>query len=375
MSPRPSLDALLQRALLALALCACGAPPEAAEAPDETRAVADVVQLSAAAIERAQVRVAPVERGAVGGALAFPAEVRPDPAALTHVASMVAGRVVELSVLPGDLVRAGQTLAVLDSADAADLGASLAEARARLGAAQEAVARLDTLGETGVASRRAQIEAEAERDRLRASIRGLSQRRSALGSRGGRTSALVAPRDALVLERSAHLGDVLAVGDAVLTLADPQQVWIVAHLPELRATRVEAGRAVVFRPADGSDAIAATLTRVAPQLDPHTRTLEVVVALSSAQLRPNASGTLELTGDASSLSIPTSALVMLPDGDAVFSPVPGQSGAFALRRVRVGRSAGGRAEILEGLSETDAVVAEGTFTLLGELLRDQIGEE
>jgi len=58
---------------------------------------------------------------------------------------------------------------------------------------------------------------------------------------------LVAPFDALVVARHNELGTVVKAGDPVFTLADPESVWILAHVDESRAGAIALGQPAEVR--------------------------------------------------------------------------------------------------------------------------------
>ncbi len=58
---------------------------------------------------------------------------------------------------------------------------------------------------------------------------------------------LVAPFDALVVARHMELGTVVRAGDPVFTLADPDSVWILAHVDESRAGAIALGQPAQLR--------------------------------------------------------------------------------------------------------------------------------
>lgn len=69
-------------------------------------------------------------------------------------------------------------------------------------------------------------------------------------SRAGLNRVLVpirAPITGMVVEKAAQVGDLLSPGQPVVTLADPQQVWVRANIHETRIARVQVGQPVRIR--------------------------------------------------------------------------------------------------------------------------------
>jgi HlyD family secretion protein len=211
------------------------------------------------------------------------------------VASMIGGRIVRLAVDEGDAVRAGDTLAVLDRGEiAAQLLESTAHAaRAR---AQErdvrAGARRDEIDAASSSARAAQerltvVELErvralrarevvpaAELDRAQSARDAAEARRRAAAERvdllragarrdqiaaaadaaaaaaaqeeaaraRARELVLVAPSPGIVLLRNFEAGELVPAGVPVVTLGDPERLWIRVYVatPELPRVRIGA---------------------------------------------------------------------------------------------------------------------------------------
>ena len=224
------------------------------------------------------------------------------------VASMVGGRVVTLRVNEGDAVRAGDTIAVLDRGEVAaellnqaaraqsaeaqyrDLAsgsrpAEVMTARADLTAA-EATARLAEseferasrlLAENAIAPAevdRARAGRDAARARVRAArekVRLLEQgfrRQQIAAARDAAAAAtaqlagarsrlgelyLVAPADGVVLLRNFEPGEVAGPGAPLVTLGNPDSLWMRVYIaaPRLGAVRLGAPVEVTSRGAPG----------------------------------------------------------------------------------------------------------------------------
>ena len=103
-----------RRRFTLIALVAIATAPaslRAGEAHDEATAAPFTV----ADFERFGVRVATAGPGVVDGGVELPGEVRPNAERTAHLAAQFAGRVREVRVRVGDAVRAGQTLAIIES--------------------------------------------------------------------------------------------------------------------------------------------------------------------------------------------------------------------------------------------------------------------
>ncbi len=193
-------------------------------------------------------------------------------------------------------------------------------------------------------------------------IRELERRREPL-----RTVALRAPRDGVVLERSAVSGMRFAAGETLFRTADLDTVWLIANVPEQDVGEVRRGQAATLS-IDGLPGrlFKARVGFVYPTLDPATRTVRVRIELSNTdlQLRPGMYGHATLhthTADEPVLTVPESAV--LDSGLRQIVLVDHGEGSFEPRPVVIGRRGTQYVEVLSGLSDGERVVTRANFLI------------
>ncbi|HBQ14017.1 MAG TPA: hypothetical protein DEF51_23765, partial [Myxococcales bacterium] len=277
---RLARDTLL---VLVLVLAGCGASPTSEEHGDEHADEgehAGEVHLSAEAISASGIEVGTIERRALTGGAGLPAELSFDPLSTAHVAPLASGRFTRVEVALGDSVDRGQLLATVLSGGASERGSELAQARARLRAAENALDRQRQLVEEGIGARRALIEAEAEVAGVRAEAAGLARQLGVLGSGRGGELRLEAPIAGVVVQVHATPGESANPDEPAFTIADPTAISAYGQVPELAISRVREGLATLFRPhAFPELALPGTIQYVAPAIDTETRSLSVRVTL------------------------------------------------------------------------------------------------
>jgi HlyD family secretion protein len=217
-----------------------------------------------------------------------------------------AGRIATLFADEGDMMRAGQVVALMDTRD---LEASLKKAQARVRQAQQA---LDE-AKANLARQQTQVKlAQQELDRTSAlapkgfaSFELLDQRRqqrdavvAAQNAAMARVSeaehaldaaqhdvelyrvnivdnALVAPREGRIQYRVANVGEVLPAGGKVFTMLDTSYVYMDIYLPTAQAGRVRLGSdARIVLDAYPTHVIPATVVFVASQAQFTPKTVE-----------------------------------------------------------------------------------------------------
>ncbi|KUO57698.1 MAG: hypothetical protein APF80_00995 [Alphaproteobacteria bacterium BRH_c36] len=212
------------------------------------------------------------------------------------IASKIPGRIETVLAKEGDLVKAGETLARIDTAQlkaqllraiaeiasaesqVAQAEAQIAQAQAQLKLAERELERADSLVKKGHTSQETFDTRLSSRDVARANLAAsqatlVSRQRGVDAARAVKEEIetqindceLASPTLGRVLYRLAEPGEVVASGGKVMTLVNLQDVYMEIFLPTAAAHRLAIGseaRIVI----DGADfAIPATVTFVSPK--------------------------------------------------------------------------------------------------------------
>ncbi len=328
-----------------------------------------------------------------------PARLALDPEVTQVIGSLVEGRVTRVLVLPGARVRAGQLLVTISSPQLLDAQqalvaaeASLVTAESELRLAASSAARTERLYAAKAASladlereRAAKTAAEAGHARFAAEVRraraAYFQLGGSAGSAPAQESFIRSPIDGVVISRDAEPGQVVSAGTPIVTVSRMSSLALVVQAPEEAAGSIASGATLRFtvRAYPGRD-FQARITRVAPALDPRTRTLEVVARVDNAmdELRPEMFATVALAGRPAGavLAIPSTAVQAL-DGDTVVIAAALRGSGLHVEAVpvRIGRRNAELAEVLEGVKEGTLVVTTGAAIARAEIVRAAGAEE
>ena len=362
---------------------------------------ADEVHLTADAVERYGVTVAPAARSAPVDSFSAPARVGFNAEATAHVGSAVEGRVAEVKVRLGDRAERGDVLLTVDSPELGRMqGEYLADrtavetSRPAVELAQDAYDRARKLYDaqgglslTEVQKRQADLAA-ARRELLRAEaeVSAAGNTLRLYGMDGPAVEALattgeidpryavVAPLDGEVVEREVTLGELVGpASEKLMVLADLSTVWVLVDVPEVKLANAGIGSRVLLEvPSVPGRAFEGKVTYVAPQVEESTRTarLRVEVENAGGALKPGmfARATVSPPGESAMvLAVPAGAVLTVEGGPCVFVAVEGEANTFAKRPVSVGPTVGGVVPILSGLAEGEPVVTAGAFILKAEL--------
>ncbi len=246
---------------------------------------------------------------------------------------------------PGDVVRAGQPLAVLLVPEWA--------------AAQHELLAIRSAGDPALLS--------AARDRLRLLgmpdelIRRVEQR----GEPQPRFTVNL-PRGGLLQSLDVRAGMTIASGQTLARVNGLSTVWLDVAVPEAYAAWLHPGvRAEAQLAGFPGKMVTGRVSAILPALNEAARSLQVRVVLPNpgGRLRPGLSAQVRLVSDSqgSALAVPTEAVIRT--GKRTLVMVAGENGRFAPVDVTPGPEVGNHTVIEAGLAEGQKIVASGQFLI------------
>ncbi|SFU94435.1 MULTISPECIES: efflux RND transporter periplasmic adaptor subunit [unclassified Methylobacterium] len=387
---RPYVEPLLQTVGLAPAAPAVApTTPAASEQPTEDNVVrldADGQGRLGLAFEQSETRriILPVR---TPGMVAF------DERRVTRLKPRTSGRVLSLSVQPGDRVKAGQTLATLDASGVLDARNGLAAAQASLGEAQatEKVAETnlkrgsDLVKLGGVAqaevdrrqvdlakAHAATLSAKSQVDLYRAQYERLAP---APGEAPG-TSGIVSPINGVVTMAGITLGEVVDTNRDAFTVADPSQIQVLANLYGHDIATVKAGdRATIEAPVTAHPRFEGRVRSVNAAIDPTTNTApaRIEIANPDGTLRANMFVSVEIAADLGreGVTVPAGAIQQTEGGPIAF--VRTADDRFEKRDLKLGVQRADWVEVKSGIQVGETVATQGSFGLKAILMRALLG--
>jgi cobalt-zinc-cadmium efflux system membrane fusion protein len=372
---------------------------------------------SVEAVARAGVEVKIVWRAPMVEYIAANGEITYDQTRVAHLSSRAPGTVWRMEKKVGDPVKAGETIALIESQEVGrakadflqavvqlrlkssvhenlkqagsaiaqqrllDAASAVSEARIRLVSARQALVNLGL-----------PLDADAMKDLSeqqlaeRVQFLGLpDDMRRALDPRTTTANLLPiqSPVDGVVVEREVVAGEVVDTAKLLLTVADVRRMWLTLN-PRLEdARRVAVGQVVRFREDGGGNEVTGTISWISTAVDEKTRTVKVRVDLANpdGRLRANTYGTgrVVLREEKDTLVVPNEAVHWEGDCHVVFVRdknflVAGAPKVFHVRKVRPGAKDEQYTEILAGVLPGEVVAARGSGVLRAELLRGNLGE-
>ena len=376
---------------LALLLSACGGSSEGgdAAATNEASANADegggkeahadegAVTLTPDQITAAGVQIArPMTGGA--GTIELPATIEGDPQGTQVVSAAIGGRVVSLTRNLGQSVGRGETIAVIESREAAQLKGEVEASRARLALANSNLAREQRLFAQRVSPEQDLIAARTAATEARIAYRQAQSQVSAAGGGGGGLNRLgiTAPIAGQIISRPVVLGQTVTADAELYRIANLGRVSLALNLKPEDAGRVRPGNVVTVT-APGRQT-SARITFVSPALDPQTRQVPVIATLDNrgAQWRVGepVTAAVQLSGNAgsSAVRVPTTAIQTVEGKSVVFVRT---AKGFQATPVTLGDAAGDTVIVRSGLTGREQIATTGSFTLKAELGKGEAAHE
>src|SRR5271168_60514 len=216
----------------------------------------DTINLSLSAIERFGIRVITVGQRPDSETITTTGDIKADENRVFHINSLSSGRVIRDNVMLGDIIRAGQVLAIVQNLDVAKIyGEYIHQAHeneiqvhlseTRLGLAKKNYDRLKSLYQEKIAAEKDFIKAEADKNLEEEILRGNKEHAThikeeaqamlaAYGVKLGDShsehvqsdSPITTPRAGVIIKKSVTVGDVVSNTEPLYVLGDLSHVWL-----------------------------------------------------------------------------------------------------------------------------------------------------
>jgi RND family efflux transporter MFP subunit len=382
-------------------LVSCGGGDRtAAASPSQKEAQKEERPGGAGSLTAREVRIVRAETGNLARTVVVSGTLGADEEA--ELGPKVAGRITSLAVDLGDHVRRGQTLARLSPTDfelrVRQAESALQQARAQLGLPPGGPARTVEPAETALVKQASAnlTQARLTRDRMtrlleqqlipqqdfdaaeaalqvaearhQEAIETARTRQALIGQRmteldiarqALRDSAITAPFDGMIRERRAGVGDYVSPGQPVVVLVRVNPLRLRLEVPEREAAGVRESQPVRLTVEGDPTTHEGRVARISPAIREESRTLlvEAEVPNPGGRLRPGSFAKAEIVtqADEPAVLVPTSAVVSFAGIEKLIGVADGKA---VEKRVKTGRRAGDRVEILEGAAAGDVVVVQ-----------------
>ena len=297
-----------------------------------------------------------------------PATVTAAPNGEAVVTAHAAGTIVRLAKQLGDSVRVGETLAIVESREAASMAADRTIAESKAALAQSALAREQDLYNQRVTPRQDLERAQAELAVAEAEVRRAREAATASHVTPDGRIAVVSPLAGKITVFRAALGGFVQPDTELFRIADPRFIQVEASVTAMDAGRISVGDAAKIATATGAN-LSAIVRSVAPIVNEQTRAATVVLSLAGNHEVLSPGEVVQVTIAPKNVSpagvvVPEDAVQNVGGRNVVFVRT---ATGFKLQPVVVGSRGAGRVSIPSGLNPGQIIATTNAFFLKAEL--------
>jgi RND family efflux transporter MFP subunit len=292
------------------------------------------------------------------------------------IGAEVAGRVVKVLARPGDKVRKGQLVCVLDDTDLAiqtrSDAAEIQRLEALLAQQERLVGRQQNLVGRGFISQNAVDDALAQRNALRAQLAAARARADAGQSNLGKARVL-APVDSEIETQIVAPGDYVKVGDPLFKFVSNKRLRAHLPFPEAAAAKMRRGLPVrITSPQAPGKTVEGEIDDIRPSVTESSRALDVIARFDNSQgllSGGTINASVVVDRKLNVIVVPEQSVVLRPAGKVAYVVSDGRA---QQRIVETGAKQGGVVEIVSGLAEGETVALDGAgFLTQGALVSIQ----
>jgi len=388
-------------ATLSLALPACGNEDSVghAEHKEELESEHDdepgTVELRPEAAKRTKIVTAKASTQRLATEIQTTGQIGFDENRVAHVSPLVEGRVHKVTGRLGQMVKAHEAVAQINSMELGLRKAAYLQAKARRDLALATYEREKALAERKISSEQEMLDSKSEYLQARADFNATRQtlRLFGLGSQSVENTSdtgskalfrVRAPIAGKIVEKHVTLGELVTPASKLFTVADLSSVWIWIDIHERDIGQVHLEDIAYVTPDSfpGRE-FQGRLTYIMDSVDVDTRTVRARIELANPEglLRPGMFVRVRLAdphGDnknaeaLATLVIPSKALLRESNGESIVF-VKAKENHYERREVNVGRRSSEMVEILAGVEVGEEVVVVGGFLLKSEASKSELG--
>jgi RND family efflux transporter MFP subunit len=291
------------------------------------------------------------------------------------ISSRLMGAVTKITVKEGDKVNTGDVLIFIDDSDAAqkmaaaeagykETGKALEVSMKNKSLAEITYQRYSKLHEEKVISQQEfdQIEtqkkiADIEYERTEQTVKRAEATQEEARAYYGLTK-IKAPYTGIVTAKKIDVGSMAVPGMPLMVVEDASQFKIEVPVDERLYKNVSVGADVSVLVTSTNERRQGNIARIAPAVDPFTRTFNLEILVKGAQLRTGIYvKALIPEGKKETILVPKKSVVEKGQLEGVY--VVSEKGVISYNLVKTGKTYGELTEVLSGLKNNDRIIVEG----------------
>ncbi|MCB5185594.1 efflux RND transporter periplasmic adaptor subunit [Methylobacillus gramineus] len=282
------------------------------------------------------------------------------------IAAEVPARVVRIMARPGQIVKKGEVIALLDPQDynlqKVEAESEVARLSALLLNQQRNVERNEKLVEKNFISQNALDDIQTQQIALKRQLEGARSRLASIEHNSSKTR-LISPIDGKVEKQIVSPGDYVKVGDPLLQVISNQRLRAHLPFPESLASKFKPGLKVRLKTPTSDEEVNGVLREFKPVIASNNRAVDVLVDIEDQpgwQSGASVTGNIILGEFPDAVVVPEQSVVLRPAGEVVYVI---ENDMAQQRIVKTGLFQDGKIQITSGLSAGETVAVDGAAFL------------
>jgi RND family efflux transporter MFP subunit len=239
---------------LAVAFVSCGKTTKAEGEGEEEVLPENIVELRDDQIKLANIELGAFQMRSLSGTLKVSGSVGVAPQNLATVSMPMGGFIKTTSLMPGNAVRKGQTLAIIENQDFIDIQQNYLEAKNKFEFAKAEYERQSELYKSDVSSQKNMQQVTSEYKSLKTQVKALEQKLELIGINPSklnednisRTVALISPISGSVKAVNVSIGKSVSASDVLFEIVNSDKLFLELTLFEKDADKVSNGQKIRF---------------------------------------------------------------------------------------------------------------------------------
>ena len=205
------------------------------------------VTLSADQYKMAEIRLGNIESRPLSGAIKVNGLIDVAPQNAVSISAPLGGYVRSTGLLPGQAIRKGQVIAVIENSLFIDIQQEYLESKSRLVYLQQELNRQQELRREEINAGKTLQQVSSEYNMQQARIRGLAQKLSLVGIKPGgmsKTANLYSPITGYVKESNVNMGKYVQPSDVLFELANTNDLHLALNVFEKDVRQLKVGQVI-----------------------------------------------------------------------------------------------------------------------------------
>ena len=375
------LNKIVCLAMISLTAIGCNQTKEESSAETEVAVkTADEVSLTKDQYKVADIQLGKVKMRNLSNIIKASGRLDLPPESMVSVSAPLGGYVRSSGLLPGQVVRKGQVLAVIENPEFIDIQQEYLESKSRLEFLQLEYKRQEDLRKENINSAKTFQQVSAELKTIQARMSGLQQKLLLIGistksleaGKISRTSNLYSPINGYVITSNANKGKYAMPTDVLFELGNKSDLHLSLNVYEKDASKIRVGQPIRFALANAADYNRVARVFLIGKVTGNEGTVPVrcrIENISDPSLIPGmyAKALISVT-DEEVPAVPSEAIVNADGNDYLFIQTKNETNGYIFKMIPVKRGIeeDGFTEVIlpEQFDRNSQLVLKGAYALL-----------